>query len=66
MIRKTELEIQRVQMLKAARAAIRLKHSLAADREIAEVLPELEEQINAALSAGQPFELEPAKVFNVD
>lgn len=62
----TELERKRMAMLKAARAAIRLKHSLRADDEIARVLPGLEEQIDTALAAGQPFELEPGAVFLVD
>lgn len=63
MRRTTELERQRTAMLKAARSAIRLKHSLAADAEIAEKLPDLEERIDAALANGEPFELEPGRVF---
>lgn len=42
-------------MLKAARQAIRLKHSLAADKEIYERLPELEAEITAALLTGRPL-----------
>jgi hypothetical protein len=53
-------------MLKAARAAIRLKHSLRADDEIARRLPELEAEIDTALASGTPFELEPGKVFLVE
>lgn len=48
-------EIEKARMLKAARAAIRLKHSLAADAEIYERLPELEAQIDAALLTGRPL-----------
>lgn len=65
MIRKTDIEIQKTAVLKAVRAAIRLKHSLAADREIAETLPQIEEDINTALAEGRPLELEPG-VFIVD
>lgn len=65
MRRTTDLQIQKAAMLKAARAAIRLKHALQADAEIAGALPELEERIDNALAEGQPFELEPGKVFLV-
>jgi hypothetical protein len=65
MRRTTELQVQKTAMLKAARAAIRLKHALRADAEIAAALPDLEEQIDNALAEGQPFELEPGKVFLV-
>jgi hypothetical protein len=60
----TELEIERTALLKAARAAIRLKHSLAADREIYECLPKIEEAIDLAIQSGQPFELNPGQVFD--
>lgn len=62
----TELEIQKAAMLKAARAAIRLKHALEADAEIARRLPELEAEIDNALAEGRPMELEPGHVFIVD
>jgi hypothetical protein len=39
-------------------AAIRLRHSLAADAEIAERLPEILESFDAAVLAGKSFELE--------
>lgn len=51
-------------MLKAARTAIRLKHMLAADAEIARELPMLEERIDEALALGQPLELNPGRVFD--
>lgn len=66
MRRTTELQRQKTGMLKAARAAIRLKHSLRADDEIARRLPELEAEIDTALASGTPFELEPGKVFLVE
>lgn len=58
MIRKTEIEVQKAAILKAVRAEIRLRHSIAADAEIAETLPEVEERINTAIEEGKPFELE--------
>lgn len=58
MIQKGELEQQRANLMKAARAAIRLKHAIAADNEINEVLPELERRINTALLNGEAFELD--------
>jgi hypothetical protein len=62
----TELEIQRAAMVKAARAAIRLKHTLAADRECYERLPEIHDKIDAALQSGEPFELDPSEAFSED
>ena len=53
-----ELTVRKAQILKAKRAAIRLKHSLAADEEIARELPALEERINEALLNGETLEIE--------
>ena len=53
-----ELSVRRAQLLKAKRAEIRLKHSLAADEEIARTLPVLEEEINAAILNGEALEIE--------
>ena len=64
MIQKDEVELKRAQVLKTARSAIRLKHSLAADAEINEVLPEIEDRFNRAVAAGKPFELTPGTVFD--
>lgn len=61
---QTEHEITKAAMLKALRAGIRLKHQLAADREIAQKLPELESQINQALTAGRPLELQLGQVLD--
>jgi len=63
MIQKGEHEMQRTSLLKAARAAIRLKHSIAADEEINRVLPEVEKEINAALQAGTAYELDVASLL---
>lgn len=58
-----EFEVRKAQMLKAYRAAIRLKHSLAADAEIAETLPEIEAQIDDALTTGERLELSIGQAF---
>lgn len=60
MNRKTPLELKKAAILKAARASIRLKHSLAADEEINDRLPELEDRIDAALQSGTGIVLNPA------
>lgn len=59
----TELEGKKADILKTARAAIRLKHALLADAEIRRVLPELEEAMNLAIQTGEAFEYEPAKIL---
>lgn len=56
-------EIQKAKMIKAARAAIRLKHALAADQELYERLPELERKIDAALLTGKPLEFTVAELL---
>jgi hypothetical protein len=60
----TQIEVEKAAMLKAARAAIRLKYALKADAEIAEVLPKLEEMMNTAIVSGEPFELTVGKLFD--
>lgn len=50
---KDDIALRRAALLKAARSAIRLKHSLAADAELNEALPELERRFNAAVQRGQ-------------
>jgi len=60
----TELQRQSAAMLKAYRACIRLKHSLAADEEIAIRLPEIEQRMNIAIAEGKPFELTTSEVFD--
>jgi hypothetical protein len=56
-------EVRRAQALKAWRSAIRLKHSLAADEEIARTLPEVEKAINTALHTGEPLALDVSTAF---
>jgi histone H3/H4 len=60
MQRRTELEIQKAAIVKAVRTNIRLKHSLAADKEIAETLHEIEQRIDDALQAGTQISFNPA------
>lgn len=59
----TDLDIEKAAMLKAYRAAIRLKHALAADREVSETLPQVEKRIDDALQSGNPLELNPGQAF---
>lgn len=60
----TDLEITKAAILKTWRAGIRLKHTIAADREISENLPMIERQLDYALLSGEPFELNPGEIFN--
>jgi len=60
---KTDLEIRKDETLKAYRSAIRLKHSINADAEIARVLPEVEARIEAAWQRGEELTLNPGEVF---
>ena len=53
----SDIEVQKAGMLKAARAAIRLKHMLRADAEINEVLPAGRADQCFEIASGQPFEL---------
>jgi hypothetical protein len=62
----TDIERARAKALKTIRAAIRLKHSLAADEEIAKKLPEIEAAFDKAVNDGRPFELSPGSVFDAE
>lgn len=53
LFKKSEAELERSAIVKATRTLIRLKHSLAADREINDVLPERIEQFDIALQSGE-------------
>ena len=59
----TPHEIQKVRMLKACRAAIRLKHSLKADEECYQRLPEFERRIDSALLEGQTLNITTAELL---
>lgn len=58
MRRLGDIELQRAQMLKALRSAIRLKHALRADEELNQKLPEFEAAFDKAVQAGKHFELD--------
>jgi hypothetical protein len=51
--RRTDAEMQKYELVKALRAAIRLKHSINADRELNEVLPDAEDAFDVAWHKGQ-------------
>lgn len=51
-IHKTPSEVAKAEMVKTLRAAVRLKHSLAADRELNEVLPAAEQAFDSAIQRG--------------
>jgi len=58
-----EFEVYRAGALKSYRAAIRLKHSLAADAEIAQKLPQVEAAIDLAYNSGEAIAINPASAF---
>lgn len=57
MFRKSEAELERAAITKATRTLVRLKHSLAADREINSVLPDRLDEFDAALQRGELLSL---------
>ena len=52
-VHRDKVDQARANMLKTIRAAIRLKHSIAADEELNEVLPEAEKKFNALVQRRQ-------------
>ena len=52
MQQKNDIELRRAALLKAGRSAVRLRHSLAADAELNEVIPALELAFDRALMQG--------------
>lgn len=52
-VHKDKVDLQRASMLKIIRTAVRLKHSIAADEELNEVLPKAEAKFNAAVLRGE-------------
>ena len=59
MRRKDKTEQARAELLKSVRTAIRLKHALAADRELNEVLPKAEALFEARVAEGLSYQLDP-------
>lgn len=64
MQKKSDIDMERLRIAKAIRTAINLKHRLAADRELNDVLPAVLEQFDRTVSAGQPYELNIGGVFD--
>ena len=62
-VHKDKFSMQRLFVIKAARSAIRLKHTLAADAEINERLPEIEREFDKAISQGKAFKLDTFALF---
>ena len=58
MRRKTRQELQRSQLVKVIRSTVRLKHSIAAEEELNEVLPHYLEKFDRALERGLPFDFD--------
>lgn len=52
MIHKDDIEQARANTLKVVRTAIRLKHSIAADEELNDVLPRAQAKFDAAVNRG--------------
>ena len=56
----------RVSLLKTIRTAVRLRHSLAADAELNDLLPRAEQKFNAAVLAGRlPDPLDVKKALGI-
>lgn len=53
MKQKTDTDQAKAEALKTVRTAIRLRHSLAADREINQMLPAFEKRFDAAVLRGE-------------
>lgn len=49
---KDDIELRKRALFKAARSAVRLRHSIEADAELNELLPRLERQFDSAVSRG--------------
>lgn len=58
MNKKTDIERERLKTAKAVRTAIRLKHSMNADDEINEKLPDVLVAFDSAIASGKRFELD--------
>ena len=57
MRKKTDVEMERQKVTKATRTLIRLKHSLAADEEINNILPDTLDEFDDAIANGKLLEL---------
>lgn len=53
MIQKDDIELRHAALIKAAKSAVRLRYSIAADAELNEVLPALDRAFTAAIQRGE-------------
>jgi hypothetical protein len=53
MIPKSDIEMERAKIIKVSRTLIRLKHSLAADKELNDILPGQLDEFDIALQHGE-------------
>lgn len=53
MIKKSPIEMERARIIRVTRTLVRLKHSLRADEEINELLPERLEEFDNSLQLGE-------------
>lgn len=60
MIKKTQIEMERHKIIKVSRSLIRLKHSLRADQEINDLLPDTLMEFDTALQNGELKQLRPS------
>lgn len=52
MTQKDDIALRRAAVLKAARSMVRLRHSIAADEELNELLPAIEREFDSAVARG--------------
>jgi hypothetical protein len=65
-VHRDKVEQARANTLKVIRMAVRLKHSIAADEELNEVLPRAEAKFNAAVNRGElPAPLDVKKALGI-
>ncbi len=64
MKKRLEIEQKKVSIVKAVRAAVRLKYSLLADAEINDVVPDVEAAYDKTSAAGKKFELDIASLLD--
>ncbi len=65
MNKKSEIELERQILIKTVKSLVRLKHSVAADRELNDLLPEKVMEFENAVQHGQLLTLEIPEVNDV-
>ena len=65
MQKKSDIEMERARVIKISRALIRLKHSLLADEEINNTLPDTVLEFDAALQSGELRTLDARLLENI-